>query len=138
MIRFEIIKTRGSNVWQKIKEWFKKSWGYIVAFFGGIAAMLLFKRQGDTRARADIEQLRAKLQQYSELIQSTGRANKELAKQLEQLTNEYNELKRRVDECKGDAVKLDLISDDIGRELERMEGVIGQLREFINKNGKRE
>lgn len=125
-------------MWQKIKEWFKKSWGYIAAFFGGIATMLLFKRKGDTRARADIEQLRAKLQQYSELIQSTGRANKELAKQLEQLTNEYNEFKRRVDECEGDAVKLDLISDDIGKELERMEGAIGQLREFIDRNGKRE
>ena len=82
-------------MWQKIKEWFKKSWSYIAAFFGGIATMLLFKQRGDTRAKADIEQLRAKLQQYSELIQSTGRANKELAKQLEQLTNEYNELKKR-------------------------------------------
>ena len=123
-------------MWEKIKAFFKKAWGYIVAFFAGIAAMLLFKRRGDTRARADIEQLRAKLQQYSELIQSTGRANKELAKQLEQLTSEYNGLKRRVDECEGDAVKLDLISDDIGRELERMEGAIGQLREFIDRNGK--
>lgn len=123
-------------MWEKIKAFFKKAWGYIAVFFAGIAAMLLFKRRGDTRARADIEQLRAKLQQYSELVQSTGRANKELAKQLEQLTNRYNELRRRVDECKGDAVKLDLISDDIGRELERMEGAVRQLREFIDRNGK--
>lgn len=123
-------------MWEKVKVFFKKAWGYIAAFFAGVAAMLLFKRSGDTRARADIEQLRTKLQQYSELIQSTGRANQELAKQLEQLTNRYNELRRRVDECEGDAVKLDLLSDDIGRELEQMEGAIGQLRDFINRNGK--
>lgn len=123
-------------MWEKVKAFFKKAWGYIVAFFAGIAAMLLFKRSGDTRAQADIEQLRAKLQQYSELIQSTGRANKELAKQLEQLTNRYNELRQRADECEGDAVKLDLLSDDIGRELEQMEGAIGQLRDFIGRNGK--
>ena len=123
-------------MWEKIKAFFKKAWGYIVAFFAGVAAMLLVKRGRDTRARADIEQLRAKLQQYSELVQSTGRANQELAKQLEQLTSEYNELRRRVDECEGDAVKLDLVSDDIGRELERMEGAIGQLRDFIDRNGR--
>ena len=121
---------------EKVKAFFKKAWGYIAAFFAGIAAMLLLKRRGDTRARADIEQLRAKLQQYSELIQSTGRANKDLAKRLEQLTNRYNELRRRVDECEGDAVKLDLISDDIGRELERMEGAIAGLRGFLDRNGK--
>lgn len=121
---------------EKVKAFFKKAWGYIAAFFAGIAAMLLLKRRGDTRARADIEQLRAKLQQYSELIQSTGRANKDLAKRLEQLTNRYNELRRRVDECEGDAVKLDLISDDIGRELEQMEGAIAGLRGFLDRNGK--
>lgn len=123
-------------MWEKIKAFFEEAWGYIAAFFAGVAAMLLFKRSGDTRARADIEQLRAKLQQYSELVQSTGRANQELAKQLEQLTNRYNELRRRVDECEGDTVKLDLVSDDIGRELGRMEGAIGQLRDFIDRNGK--
>lgn len=123
-------------MWEKVKAFFKKAWGYIVAFTGGIAAMLLFKHRGDTRARADIEQLRAKLQQYTELVQSTGRANKKLTKQLEQLTNEYNELRKRVDECEDDTIKLDLINDDIGRELERMETAIGELREFIDRNGK--
>ena len=123
-------------MWEKVKAFFKKAWGYIAAFVGGIAAMLLFKRRGDTRARADIEQLRAKLQQYTELVQSTGRANKKLTKQLEQLTNEYNELRKRVDECEDDTIKLDLINDDIGRELERMETAIGELREFIDRNGK--
>ena len=123
-------------MWKKVKEWFKKSWGYIAAFFGGVAAMFLLKRGGDTRARADIEQLRAKLQQYTELVQSTGRANQKLTKQLEQLTNEYNKLRKRVDECEGDAVKLDLLNDDIGRELGRLEGAIAGLRGFIDRNGK--
>lgn len=136
MTRYMTIKQRSSNVWEKVKAFFKKAWGYIAAFVGGIAAMLLFKRRGDTRARADIEQLRAKLQQYTELVQSTGRANKKLTKQLEQLTNEYNELRKRVDECEDDTIKLDLINDDIGRELERMETAIGELREFIDRNGK--
>lgn len=122
-------------MWNKIKAFFKKAWGYIVAFTGGIATMLLLKQKGDTRARADIEQLRAKLQQYTELVQSTGRANQKLTKQLEQLTNEYNKLRKRVDECEGDTVKLDLINDDIGRELKRMEGAIAELRGFINRNG---
>lgn len=123
-------------MWEKIKAFFKKAWGYIAAFIGGIAAVLLIKRGGDTRARADIEQLRAKLQQYTELVRSAGRANQKLTKQLEQLTNEYNELRKRVDECEGDSVKLELLNDDIGRELERMEGAIGQLRDFIDRNGK--
>lgn len=123
-------------MWEKVKAFFEKAWGYIAAFAGGIAAMLLFKRRGDTRARADIEQLRAKLQQYTELIQSTGRANQKLTKQLEQLTKEYNELRKRADECEDDAIKLDLINDDIGRELERMEAAIGELRGFIDRNGK--
>ncbi len=123
-------------MWEKVKAFLKKAWGYIAAFFAGIAAMLLFKRSGDTRAQADIEQLRAKLQQYSELVQSTGRANQKLTKQLEQLTNEYNELRKRVDECEGDTIKLDLVNDDIGRELGRMEEAIGQLRDFIDRNGK--
>lgn len=135
MIRYTIIKPRSDDVWEKVKAFFKKAWGYIVAFAGGIATVLLFKRKGDTRARADIEQLRAKLQQYTELVQSTGRANQKLTKQLEQLTNEYNKLRKRVDECEGDTVKLDLINDDIGRELERMEGAIAELRGFINRNG---
>ena len=123
-------------MWEKIKAFFKKAWGYIAAFVGGVAAMLLVKRRGDTRARADIEQLRAKLQQYTEPVQSTGRANQKLTKQLEQLTNEYNELRKRVDECEGDAIKLDLINEDIGRELGRMEGAIAGLRGFLDRNGK--
>ena len=123
-------------MWEKIKAFFKKAWGYIAAFAGGIAAMLLVKRGGDTRARADIEQLRAKLQQYTELVRSAGRANQKLTKQLEQLTNEYNELRKRVDECEGDSVKLELLNDDIGRELRRLEGAIAGLRGFIDRNGK--
>lgn len=135
MIRYMTIRLRSDDVWEKVKAFFKKAWGYIAAFAGGIATMLLLKRRGDTRARADIEQLRAKLQQYTELVQSTGRANQKLTKQLEQLTNEYNKLRKRVDECEGDTVKLDLINDDIGRELKRMEGAIAELRGFINRNG---
>ena len=123
-------------MWEKIKAFFKKAWGYIAAFAGGVAAMLLIKRGGDTRARADIEQLRAKLQQYTELVRSAGRANQKLTKQLEQLTNEYNELRKRVDECEGDSVKLELLNDDIRRELGRMEGAIAGLRGFIDRNGK--
>lgn len=133
MIRYMTIK--GSDVWDKVKTFIKKVWGYVVAFIGGIATVLFFKQRGSTRARADIEQLRTKLQQYTELVQSTGRANQKLTKQLEQLTNEYNELRRRVNECEGDTIKLELVNDDIGRELERMEAAIGELRQFISRNG---
>lgn len=136
MIRYMTTRLRSCDVWEKIKAFFKKAWGYIAAFAGGIAAVLLVKRGGDTRARADIEQLRAKLQQYTELVRSAGRANQKLTKQLEQLTNEYNELRRRVDECQGDSVKLELLNDDIGRELGRMEGAIAGLRGFLDRNGK--
>ena len=122
-------------MYEKLSNIFKKTWSFIVDILAGIVSMLFINRSRNSRAKADIEQLRDKLQEYTKLVQSTGRANQRLTKQLEQLTNEYNILRRQVDECEGNAAELDRINIDIGEELNRMEGAIAGLRDFIDKYG---
>lgn len=122
-------------MYEKLSNIFKKTWSFIVGILAGIVSMLFINRSRNSRAKADIEQLRDKLQEYTKLVQSTGRANQRLTKQLEQLTNEYNILRRQVDECEGNAAELDRINIDIGEELNRMEGAIAGLRDFIDKYG---
>lgn len=127
---------RSEDVWQKIKGFFEKAWGYIAAFAGGVAAMLLIGRSRESRAQSHIDELRDKLQEYTNLVRTAGHANQRLAKQLESLTARYNTLRARTEQCNGDARELDRINGDIGDELQELGGAIAELREFIERHGR--
>ena len=103
-------------MWTKIKAFFKKYWGYFVAFLGGVASVFLATR----RTRADFRELRATYaelaREHQQLVEQVDRLRVEsqqasdalegLRKELELDTARFTETRGDVEQIEGDIDSL--------------------------------
>lgn len=134
-IRTLDIPKRKTNVWTKVKEFFKKYWGYFVAFVGGIISVLFLNRKRNARTQSDIEELRNKLSEYTELVRETRRANSELATELERYNNNFRLLEDKLARSGEEANYIESVNREIGEQCKELGSSIEQLRKFIEQNG---
>lgn len=86
---------------QRIKEFFNKYWGYIVAFALGIVAYLGFDSARGKRIDRDISRLKSELREYAiriEQLESINRRLREQAKQLGENNERFNDSIQELDE----------------------------------------
>lgn len=122
-------------MWTKVKEFFKKYWGYFIAFVGGIISVLFLDRKRNARAQSDIEELRNKLSEYTELVRETRRANSELATELERYNNNFRLLEDKLARSEEGANDIESVNREIGEQCTELGNSIEQLRKFIEQNG---
>lgn len=122
-------------MWTKVKEFFKKYWGYFIAFVGGIISVLFLDRKRNARAQSDIEELRNKLSEYTELVRETRRANSELATELERYNNNFRLLEDKLARSEEEANDIESVNREIGEQCTELGNSIEQLRKFIEQNG---
>ena len=122
-------------MYEKIKEFFKKTWKYIVSFFVGISTMLCINSRRNKRANKDIEQLRNKLAEYAKLLGRAGLYTEELEQKLTDAESRVDELEDRFNTITDDTREVESVNDGIRAEQERLGTAIEQLRDFIEKNG---
>lgn len=118
-------------MWTKIKAFFKKYWGYFVAFIGGVASVFLATR----RTRADFRELRATYdelaREHRQLIQQADRLrveSQQAGDALEGLREELELDTVRVAEARGDVEQIEGDIDDLRDTNKR-------LREWLSKYG---
>lgn len=118
-------------MWTKIKAFFKKYWGYFVAFIGGVASVFLATR----RTRADFRELRANLRELraenERLIEQVNRLraeSKQASDALEGLRTELELDTARFTEARGDVEQIEGDIDDLRDTNKR-------LREWLSKYG---
>lgn len=123
-------------MWEKLKEFFKKTWGFFAGVFVGFVSLLFIDRRRGSRADGDIQKLREQLEEYKQLIARAGIDNSELEGQLDIAGARIDELEDRLQSSKGDTNELERVNQDIRREQCTMGEAIGKLGEFIEKHGK--
>lgn len=142
---------------QKIKNFFKKYWGYFVAFVVGVFAYMGIDARGNKRANANIEQLRNQLGEYKQLNQHLADTIEELEQRLASVKarsaearEQHSRIKQDVEQARDDAVRIgeridvaiehsagiDNVTGELQQESIELAEAIRKLGQFIEKNAK--
>jgi methyl-accepting chemotaxis protein len=143
-------------VWEKIKEFFKKYWGYIASFVLGALAYISIDSRRDKRIARNIQELRDQLGHYKQINQQFADRIAELTEQLANITDTSDEARtnhqsiageieharenaeqigQRIDKALDHARNVDTITDELSRESTELTGAINKLGAFLEKYG---
>lgn len=118
--------------WNKVRDFFKKYWGYIVMFVGGVIAVLAFKKKSepdDTKTIRDSydSQLDLSNQVRHEENRKEDEAKKKLDDGLAHVEKQYSEKKKNLDDNKKQEIKtiLQQHQDDPVGLAEKLSKVTG-------------
>lgn len=118
-------------MWKKIKNWLKKYWTYLVAFFGGVASALFATR----RTHRDFRELRAtydKLrEEHQQLVVSFDRLRIQLSEVDESTKNIAIELGQSEVHISGATGDI----DELKRNTDSLKATNDRLRKWIQKYG---
>lgn len=127
------------------KKYFKKYWGYLVAFFGGAVSFIFFDRRRNSKLESDIEKLRDKLQEYEGLLEQARSENQLAGKQLSDAVAELGRareqeqiIRQRFEANAGTVEEIGKLNSDIAGTTESLGAGIDQLRKFIQEKSKRD
>jgi methyl-accepting chemotaxis protein len=141
-------------VWNKVKEFLKKYWGYIASFALGALAYLSFDTNRNKRIDENLSELRNKLQEYKYLNIQFAERIKELEQRIVdvqdtserasgqslKLRNEIigarenaERIANQVDTVIEHAYGIDTVTDELSRESKGIEQGLDRLKEFIEK-----
>lgn len=129
-------------MWNKIKTWFKKNWGYFASFVGGLVAMLFVNCGRNKNADANIQRLNDKLAEYERLLERAREENKLAGEQLSDAVSELNsirksesEIRNRFEQNKSNTKELGELNTRLTDESARLDSGLERLKRFIEKNG---
>jgi gas vesicle protein len=99
-----------SIFFNKVLDFFKKYWGYIAMFFGGVIAVLTLRKKSDS---ADVKPIRDSYDAQLDLAtkvrheenQEEDEAGKKLASDLAHVQKQYVDQKKNLDEKKKEEIK---------------------------------
>ncbi len=118
--------------WNKVRDFFKKYWGYIAMFAGGVIAVLAFKKKSapdDMKTIRDSydSQLDLSNQVRHEENQKEDEAKKKLDDGLAHVEKQYSEKKKNLDDKKKQEIKaiLQHHQDDPTGLAEKLSKVTG-------------
>jgi gas vesicle protein len=118
--------------WNKVRDFFKKYWGYIAMFVGGVIAVLAFKKKSepdDTKTIRDSydSQLDLSNQVRHEENRKEDEAKKKLDDGLTHVEKQYSEKKKNLDDNKKQEIKtiLQQHQDDPVGLAEKLSKVTG-------------
>jgi len=118
--------------WNKVRDFFKKYWGYIAMFVGGVIAALAFKKKSepdDTKTIRDSydSQLDLSNQVRHEENRKEDEAKKKLDDGLTHVEKQYSEKKKNLDDNKKQEIKtiLQQHQDDPVGLAEKLSKVTG-------------
>jgi len=119
-------------MYEKVKKFFKKNWGYFASFIAGIVASLFYVFRRNTSYNADVQQLRNNISELRKQL----RTGQDIVDQLETENNELrNELQREIDGARQSIEGLENNSSESREYLEQFQRTNKQLEQFIEKYG---
>lgn len=120
-------------MWTKIKTWFKKYWGYVVAGLAFVGGFLAGRRSvGDSRdfdqLRADNTRLRQQIESFRAEYERLVNLNRLNEQQLDELTGQL-EVAGRIAGQAGD------IDSGNAEDIDKLRQTNKRLADWISKNG---
>lgn len=143
-------------MWEKFKLYFKKYWGYIVAFILGILSYIGIDYRRTKRFDEHLSELKHKLHEYQIINEQLRTSITELEQRIESITDtseqavdnheqlaidirqareNADDIAKRVDDTIKYSYTINTVTDKLSTEFEGIDSGIQQLKEFIKKYG---